>query len=180
MSMQNVHDLIPCIYLLGDRAVTGFGQKNLFGDGNPEKLAYDYSVKGADRLLVFDFSGTMDEHDRAMEAMRSICRSSQVPVIGAGNIRTMEDIEQLIYNGCDCVALNCQDEQELGLLDAAMQAYGRRRLMGCVSDFSEYSPYSRLRGRRSFRFSSTATASGRTASRRSSAVVSSREFRASM
>ena len=141
MSMQNVHDLIPCIYLLGDRAVTGFGQKNLFGDGNPEKLAYDYSVKGADRLLVFDFSGTMDEHDRAMEAMRSICRSSQVPVIGAGNIRTMEDIEQLIYNGCDCVALNCQDEQELGLLDAAMQAYGRRRLMGCVSDFSEYSPY---------------------------------------
>ena len=141
MSMQKVHDLIPCIYLLGDRAVTGFGQKNLFGDGDPEELAYDYSVKGADRLLVFDFSGTMGEHDRAMAAMRNICRASQVPVIGAGNIRSMEDIEQLIYNGCDCVALNCQDEQEIGLLSEAMQAYGRRRIMGCVSDFSEYSPY---------------------------------------
>lgn len=141
MSMQKVHDLVPCIYLLGDRAVTGFGQKNLFGDGDPEELAYDYSVKGADRLLVFDFSGTMGEHDRAMAAMRNICRASQVPVIGAGNIRSMEDIEQLIYNGCDCVALNCQDEQEIGLLSEAMQAYGRRRIMGCVSDFSEYSPY---------------------------------------
>ena len=31
--------LIPCLYLHSEKAVTGFGQRNLFGDGNVETLA---------------------------------------------------------------------------------------------------------------------------------------------
>ena len=48
--------LIPCLYLESGRAVTGFGQRNLFGDGDVEALAGFYSDNGADELLVFDFS----------------------------------------------------------------------------------------------------------------------------
>ena len=35
--------LIPCLYLESGRAVTGFGQRNLFGDGDVEALAGFYS-----------------------------------------------------------------------------------------------------------------------------------------
>lgn len=31
--------MIPCLYLQSEKAVTGFGQRNLFGDGDVEKLA---------------------------------------------------------------------------------------------------------------------------------------------
>lgn len=31
--------LIPCLYLQSEKAVTGFGQRNLLGDGDVEKLA---------------------------------------------------------------------------------------------------------------------------------------------
>ena len=48
--------LIPCLYLQAEKAVTGFGQRNLFGDGNVETLAKFYGDNGADELLVFDFS----------------------------------------------------------------------------------------------------------------------------
>ena len=42
--------LIPCLYLHSERAVTGFGQRNLFGDGNVETLAKFYGDNGADEL----------------------------------------------------------------------------------------------------------------------------------
>lgn len=45
--------LIPCLYLQAEKAVTGFGQRNLFGDGNVETLAKFYGDNGADELLVF-------------------------------------------------------------------------------------------------------------------------------
>ena len=37
--------LIPCLYLHSEKAVTGFGQRNLFGDGNVETLAKFYGVE---------------------------------------------------------------------------------------------------------------------------------------
>ena len=74
------HELVPCIYLMNGSAVTGFGQKNLFGPGDPAGLASFYCGNGADRILVFDFSNTDGEHDRAIDCLREICRASLVPV----------------------------------------------------------------------------------------------------
>ena len=45
--------LIPCLYLQSGKAVTGFGQRNLFGDGNIENLVCFYRDNGADELLIF-------------------------------------------------------------------------------------------------------------------------------
>ena len=64
--------LIPCLYLQAGRAVTGFGQRNLFGDGDVEKLARFYSDNGADELLVFDFSSGDEEHEHAIGSRRSV------------------------------------------------------------------------------------------------------------
>ena len=79
--------LIPCLYLHSEKAVTGFGQRNLFGDGNVETLAKFYGDNGADELLVFDFSSADAEHDRAIGKIRDICQVSEIPVIAAGNIK---------------------------------------------------------------------------------------------
>ena len=38
--------MTPCIYLQSEKAVTGFGQRNLFGGGNPVLLAGKYSGSG--------------------------------------------------------------------------------------------------------------------------------------
>ena len=58
--------LIPCLYLQSGKAVTGFGQRNLFGEGNIEDLVRFYRDNGADELLVFDFSSGDKEHDQAI------------------------------------------------------------------------------------------------------------------
>ena len=82
--------MIPCLYLESGRAVTGFGQRNLFGDGDVESLAGMYSDNGADQLLVFDFSSDDAEHEKAIARIKAICEASEIPVMAAGNINRME------------------------------------------------------------------------------------------
>ena len=66
--------MIPCIYMSMGRAVTGFGQKTIFEDGDLLKLAREYGNTGADELLIFDFSSNDAEHDEAIGWIKKICQ----------------------------------------------------------------------------------------------------------
>ena len=74
---------IPCLYIYKGKAVTGFGQKNLFGSGNLSELSLFYSDHGADRLLVFDFSSSDTEHDRSIACIKNICKSKRASVFSS-------------------------------------------------------------------------------------------------
>ena len=130
--------LIPCLYLHSEKAVTGFGQRNLFGDGNVETLAKFYGDNGADELLVFDFSSADAEHDRAIGKIRDICQVSEIPVIAAGNIKRMEDVKKLIYAGCAKVVLNFSKENNIKLLEEVSRRFGKERMMISISDLREF------------------------------------------
>ena len=91
--------LIPCLYLQSGKAVTGFGQRNLFGDGNIENLVRFYRDNGADELLIFDISSGDTEHEQAISNIKSICSAAEIPVMAAGNINRMEDVKKLLYAG---------------------------------------------------------------------------------
>lgn len=130
--------LIPCLYLQSEKAVTGFGQRNLFGDGNVETLTKFYGDNGADELLVFDFSSADAEHDRAIGKIRDICRTAEIPVIAAGNIKRMEDVKKLIYAGCAKVVLNFSKKSNIELLEEVSRRFGKERMMVSISDLREF------------------------------------------
>lgn len=130
--------LIPCLYLESGRAVTGFGQRNLFGDGDVEALAGFYSDNGADELLVFDFSSGDEEHEKAIARIREICAVSEIPVMAAGNINRMEDVKKLIYAGCAKVALNFSKQSNIELLEEMSKRFGQERMYVCISSPEEF------------------------------------------
>lgn len=130
--------MIPCLYLESGRAVTGFGQRNLFGDGDVESLAGMYSDNGADQLLVFDFSSDDTEHEKAIARIKGICEASEIPVMAAGNINRMEDVKKLIYAGCAKVALNFSKQSNIDLLEEMSKRFGREKMYVCVSSPEEF------------------------------------------
>ena len=130
--------LIPCLYLESGRAVTGFGQRNLFGDGDVEALAGFYSDNGADELLVFDFSSGDEEHEKAIARIREICAVSEIPVMAAGNINRMEDVKKLIYAGCAKVALNFSNQSNIELLEEMSKRFGQEKMYVCISSPEEF------------------------------------------
>ena len=130
--------MIPCIYMNMGRAVTGFGQKTLFEDGDLLKLAREYGNTGADELLVFDFSSNDTEHDEAIGWIKKICQEAEIPVIGAGNVKRMEDVKKLLYAGCEKAVLNFSKESNIGILEEVSSKFGKDKILVSIFMLEEY------------------------------------------
>lgn len=136
--------MIPCIYLQNQKAVTGFGQRNLFDGGDVEALARFYSDNGADELLVFDFSSGDQEHEEAIARIKDICSVSEVPVIAAGNIQRMEDVKKLIYAGCAKTVLNFSKPGNIALLEEVSKRFGKEKMVVSISSLEEFTANQKL------------------------------------
>jgi phosphoribosyl-ATP pyrophosphohydrolase/phosphoribosyl-AMP cyclohydrolase len=130
--------MIPCLYLQYEKAVTGFGQRNLFGDGDVETLAKFYSDNGADELLIFDFSSEDKEHEKAIAKIKDICSVAEIPVVAAGNIKRMEDVKKLIYAGCARTVLNFSKQSNIDLLEEVSKRFGKEKMVVSISAIEEF------------------------------------------
>ncbi len=130
--------MIPCLYLQYEKAVTGFGQRNLFGDGDVEALAKFYGDNGADGLLIFDFSSEDQEHEKSIEKIHDICKVSETPVIVAGNIKETEDVRRLLYAGCAQIVLNFSKESNIQMLKKSSGQFGKERMIVSISSVNEF------------------------------------------
>lgn len=137
-------EIIPCLYMWKGQAVTGFGQKNIFAGGDLEQLAADYGNRGADSLLVFDFSSSDEEHDQAIGIMKKLARRAEVPLIGAGNVKRAEDVKKLLYAGCERAVLNFSKESNVELLEEVSKRFGKEKILVSVFQISEYEDHREL------------------------------------
>ena len=124
---------IPCIYLYKGDAVKGFSDSTII-DTNPVALAKYYSDNNADELIVYDMSDSDAEHDEALDIIKTICSQAEIPVIGAGNVKRMEDIKKLLYAGCRKVALNYSKPGNVEITEEVSMKFGKDKIVACVSE----------------------------------------------
>ncbi len=134
--MNNFKKFIPCIYLLKEKATAGFKDPAPVSD-DPAGLARFYGENGADELIVYDLSTDDTAHETALDAIRLICSEAQIPVIGAGNVRRMEDVKKLLYAGCQKVALNYSKEENIALTQEVSLKFGKEKILACVRSTAE-------------------------------------------
>ena len=124
---------IPCIYLYKGNAVKGFSDKTIV-DTNPAALGKFYSDNNADELIVYDMSDSDAEHEEALDIVKAICNDAEIPVIGAGNVKRMEDIKKLLYAGCKKAALNYSKPDNISLTEEVSKRFGREKIAACVTE----------------------------------------------
>lgn len=130
--------MIPCLYMKKGQAVSGFGQNEIFEEGDLIRLAKEYGNTGADELLVFDFSSNDTEHEEAIGWIKKIVQAAEIPVIGAGNVKRMEDVKKLIYAGCEKAVLNFSKESNVKILEEVSKKFGKERILVSIFMLSEY------------------------------------------
>ena len=133
--------LVPVIYLRDGKAVSGFGSETVISELPVEELAADFSDRGADELLVLDFSKSDAEHDQAISALIRICDRAEVPVIGGGNVRRMEDVKKILYAGCKKAVLNFSKESNCELLEEVSGKFGKEKITVFVPDVQVFQRY---------------------------------------
>ena len=130
--------IIPCLYLENGQAVKNYEDRTPLAEPDPERLAAGFGNDGADEVLVFDFSSGDREHEQALEEIKKICAAAEVPVIGAGNVKRMEDVKKLIYAGCRRAVLNFGKAGNREILKEVSQKFGKEKIVVFLPDLEAY------------------------------------------
>ena len=134
--MDSFKRFIPCIFLKDTKAVANFNDDTLV-NADPVRLALYYFEKGADELIVYDLSYDDRSHDEALDIIKEICSTAQLPVIGAGNVKRMEDIKKLLYAGCTKACLNYSKASNIDITKEVSLKFGKEKIVACIKEASE-------------------------------------------
>lgn len=135
--------LMPCIYLYREKAVAGLDNDEVI-HSNPLELAQYYSDHQADALLIFDLSSEDEEHEAALDIIKSICSAIAIPVIGAGNVKRMEDVKKLLYAGCRKAVLNFAKESNIAILEEVSKKFGKDKIVISIARETEITEHKEL------------------------------------
>lgn len=126
-------EFTPCIYLYRKNAVKSLQDVSVLNE-NPVALAQNYCDAGADALIVFDMSESDAEHDAALDIMKEICATAEVDVIGAGNVKRMEDIKKILYTGCKKAVLNYSKQSNVEITEEVSLKFGKDKILISFQD----------------------------------------------
>ena len=133
--------LVASLFLYEKEAIASFEDLTVISK-DAVALAKMYSEKHADELLVFDLSIGDKEHDEALDVIKEICEAVEIPVIGAGNVKRMEDIKKLLYAGCQKAVLNFSKEGNIAITEEVSLKFGKEKIVVSVKDANTYSEFS--------------------------------------
>ena len=137
---MNERKIISSIYLYQMNAVKGFKDKTVISH-DPIALANQYSENHCDTLIIYDLSTEDKEHEESLDIIKSICENLEIPVIGAGNVKRMEDIKKLLYAGCSQAVLNYSKEENVAITEEVSKKFGKEKIVACITNAVELSNY---------------------------------------
>lgn len=119
---------VPCIYLYQEHAVRSLTDLTVV-ETDPIRLVKFYNENNADELMVFDMSSEDAEHEAALDIMKEICAVAEMDVIGAGNVKRMEDIKKILYTGCKKAILDYEKESNIAITEEVSLKFGRDKIL---------------------------------------------------
>jgi phosphoribosyl-ATP pyrophosphohydrolase/phosphoribosyl-AMP cyclohydrolase len=125
---KGIKKFIPCIYLYRQHAVKSLADTAIV-DTDPLRLVHLYNENGADELIVFDMSEGDEEHEANLDAMKEICAAAEMDVIGAGNIKRMEDVKKILYTGCKKAILDYEKESNIAITQEVSLKFGQEKIL---------------------------------------------------
>lgn len=131
-----IKKFVPCIYLYRGHAVKGLTDTAVV-EVDPLRLVQIYNKNNADGLIVFDMSEREDgdeAHEAALDRIKDICAVAEMDVIGAGNIKRMEDVKKLLYAGCRRAVLDYRREDNIVVTEEVSLKFGRDKILASYED----------------------------------------------
>ena len=125
-----------CIYLYQGSAVKTLTDHTIVSN-DPAALAAYYCNNNADRIIVFDQSNNDEEHEAALDTIKKIALACEVPVIGAGNVKRMEDVKKLIYAGCAKAVLNYSKVSNVEITEEVSKKFGKNKILASFTKKEE-------------------------------------------
>ncbi|NJW53185.1 imidazole glycerol phosphate synthase subunit HisF [Salinimicrobium oceani] len=124
--------IIPCLDIKDGRTVKGVNFVSLRDAGDPVELAEIYSKSGADELVFLDISATEEKRKTLAELVRKVAATINIPFTVGGGISSVEDVDVLLQNGADKVAINSSAVKNPELINELAAKFGRQCIVVAI------------------------------------------------
>ena len=138
-----VKKFVPCIYLYNGHAVRRLADTSVV-ETDPLRLVHLYNENNADSLIVFDMSQGDEAHEKALDTIKEICAAAEMDVIGAGNVKRMEDVKKLLYAGCRRAVLDYTLEGNADITEEVSLKFGKDKILVSYEHAAELAPRQEL------------------------------------
>ena len=124
--------IIPCLDIKDGRTVKGVNFIDLRDAGDPVELAEIYSRTGADELVFLDISATEEKRKTLAELVRKVAARINIPFTVGGGINSVEDVDVLLQNGADKVAINSAAVKDPELINRLSAKFGKQCIVVAI------------------------------------------------
>jgi cyclase len=124
--------IIPCLDIKDGRTVKGVNFVNLRDAGDPVELAVEYSKNGADELVFLDITATNEKRKTLADLVRKISQHINIPFTVGGGISSVKDVEVLLQNGADKIAVNSAAVKNPELINELAKQFGSQCIVLAV------------------------------------------------
>ena len=124
--------IIPCLDIKNGRTVKGVNFVDLRDAGDPVELAEAYSRSGADELVFLDISATEEKRKTLADLVRRVAATVNIPFTVGGGISSIEDVDILLQNGADKVAINSSAVKNPQLINELAAKFGKQCIVVAI------------------------------------------------
>ncbi|RPF48704.1 imidazole glycerol phosphate synthase subunit HisF [Hydrogenoanaerobacterium saccharovorans] len=118
--------IIPCLDVRDGRVVKGKNFTGIQDVNGPVELAKYYNDTGADELVFYDITASVEQRSLFTEVLRRVASQIFIPLTVGGGINTVEDFAHVLSCGADKVSVNSGAIRNPELIAQAAQKYGNQ------------------------------------------------------
>ena len=116
--------IIPCLDVRAGRVVKGVNFEGVRDVEDPVALARFYNESGADELVFYDITASVEERGIFTDVLRRAAGEIFIPLTVGGGINSLEDFDRVLKAGADKVSVNTGAIRDPGLIARAAKKYG--------------------------------------------------------
>ncbi len=116
--------IIPCMDVRDGRVVKGVNFKGIRDVSDPVELAEYYYENGADELVFYDITASVEKRLLFTEVLKAVARQIFIPLTVGGGIHSLEDFDRVLKCGADKVSVNSGVIDNPDLIKEAAKRYG--------------------------------------------------------
>lgn len=118
--------IIPCLDVKDGRVVKGVQFANHRVVGDIIELAEHYCQSGADELVFYDITASIDNRSVNREWIKNIAQFLNIPFCVAGGIRNLDDAQAILNAGADKISINSPALEDPDLINRLVGAFGQQ------------------------------------------------------
>ena len=133
--------IIPCLDVRDGRVVKGVQFRNHEDVGGILDLALRYRDEGADELVFYDITASVDDRTVSPDWVSKVSRALDIPFCVAGGIKTVEAAGARLAAGADKISINSPALLRPDLVNELSEAFGVQCIVVGIDSFADGKTY---------------------------------------